>query len=188
MRTSSFRGPVDGRSLPTSEWQHCVDRLFTGIVVAGCGLICMVQMKNKHERSMPVWSPRCGETCKLGSRGLVADGFKCGPHGDKKGKTKSWTWSRCRVVANNRSLHAGFGWFTPQNQHRVGTTWLPSQEELGAEVKDWIGDQRGGREEMEANKNSSQDLAYIPKQLSKNSTQTCKDHVITADLLNVGTS
>jgi hypothetical protein len=22
----------------------------------------------------------------------------------------------------------GFGWFTPQNQHRVGTTWRPSHE------------------------------------------------------------
>jgi hypothetical protein len=37
-------------------------------------------------------------------------------------------WSRCRVAAHNRSLHAGFGWFTPQNQHRAGTTWRPSHE------------------------------------------------------------
>jgi hypothetical protein len=40
------------------------------------------------------------------------------------------TWSRCKVAANNQSLHAGFGWFTPQNQHRAGTTWWPSQESL----------------------------------------------------------
>jgi hypothetical protein len=37
-------------------------------------------------------------------------------------------WSRCRVAAHNRSLHAGFGWFTPQNQHRARTTWRPSNE------------------------------------------------------------
>jgi hypothetical protein len=30
--------------------------------------------------------------------------------------------SQCRVAAHNRSLHAEFGWFTPQNQHRAGTT------------------------------------------------------------------
>jgi hypothetical protein len=32
------------------------------------------------------------------------------------------------VVAHNRSLHAAFGWFTPQNQHRAGTTWWSSHE------------------------------------------------------------
>jgi hypothetical protein len=37
-------------------------------------------------------------------------------------------WSRCRVAAQNQSLHAGCGWFTPQNQHRVETTWQPSHE------------------------------------------------------------
>jgi hypothetical protein len=41
---------------------------------------------------------------------------------------------RCRIAAHNRSLHAGFGWFTPQNQHRAGTTWWSSQEELGVEA------------------------------------------------------
>jgi hypothetical protein len=49
----------------------------------------LVQVKNKHERSMLVWPPKCGETSKLGSRDPVADWIKCGPHGGKKSKTKS---------------------------------------------------------------------------------------------------
>jgi hypothetical protein len=32
------------------------------------------------------------------------------------------------VAAHNRSLHMGFGWFTPQNQHRAEMTWQPSHE------------------------------------------------------------
>jgi hypothetical protein len=34
--------------------------------------------------------PRSGETSRLGSRDPVASGVKCGPHGGKKSKTKSW--------------------------------------------------------------------------------------------------
>jgi hypothetical protein len=30
---------------------------------------------------------------RLGSRDLVASGIKCGPHGGKNGKMKSWTVS-----------------------------------------------------------------------------------------------
>jgi hypothetical protein len=37
-------------------------------------------------------------------------------------------WCRCRVAAHNWSLHAGFSWFTRQNQHRTGTTWRPSHD------------------------------------------------------------
>jgi hypothetical protein len=36
-------------------------------------------------------SPRSGETSRLGSRDPVARGVKCGSHGGKKSKTKSWT-------------------------------------------------------------------------------------------------
>jgi hypothetical protein len=63
--------------------------------------------------------------------------IKCGPYGGKKSKTKSGTvswlsskprWIWCRVAAHNRSLHAEFGWFTPQNQHEARTTWQPSHE------------------------------------------------------------
>jgi hypothetical protein len=42
--------------------------------------------------------------------------------------------SRCRVAAHNRSLHIGFGWVTPENQHQAGTTWWSSQEDLGLEA------------------------------------------------------
>jgi hypothetical protein len=33
------------------------------------------------------------QTSRLGSRGPVASGIKCGPHGGKNNKTKSWTVS-----------------------------------------------------------------------------------------------
>jgi hypothetical protein len=56
------------------------------IAGVGCGLICVVQVKNKCERSMHVWPSRSGETSRLGSRYPVADGIKCGPHGAKKSK------------------------------------------------------------------------------------------------------
>jgi hypothetical protein len=46
-------------------------------------------MKNKHERSMPVWAPRCGEKSRLGSRDMVVDEIKYKLHGGKKSKTKS---------------------------------------------------------------------------------------------------
>jgi hypothetical protein len=35
--------------------------------------------------------PRIGETSRPDSRDPVASGVKCGPHGGKKSKTKSWT-------------------------------------------------------------------------------------------------
>jgi hypothetical protein len=38
----------------------------------------------------------------------VASGVKCGPHGGKKKQDEVVDRSRCRVVAHNRSLHAGF--------------------------------------------------------------------------------
>jgi hypothetical protein len=34
--------------------------------------------------------PRSGETSRPESRDPVANGVKCGPHGGKKSKTKSW--------------------------------------------------------------------------------------------------
>jgi hypothetical protein len=34
---------------------------------------------------------RSGETSRLSLRDPVASGVKCGPHGGKKSKTKSWT-------------------------------------------------------------------------------------------------
>jgi hypothetical protein len=52
-----------------------------------------VQVKNKRERSLPVRPPGAEKTSRLRSRDLVASGVKCGPHGGKNGKMKSWTVS-----------------------------------------------------------------------------------------------
>jgi UDP-N-acetyl-D-mannosaminuronic acid transferase (WecB/TagA/CpsF family) len=38
-----------------------------------------VQVKNKHGKFNAGVASRCGETSRLGSRDLVADGIKCGP-------------------------------------------------------------------------------------------------------------
>jgi hypothetical protein len=46
-------------------------------------------VKNKRERSMPVWPSRSGETSKFGSRDPVDDGIKCELHGGKKSNMKS---------------------------------------------------------------------------------------------------
>jgi hypothetical protein len=51
----------------------------------------LVQVKNKHERSLPVRPPGVEKTSRLGSRDSVANGVKCGPHGGKNGKRKSST-------------------------------------------------------------------------------------------------
>jgi hypothetical protein len=48
-------------------------------------------VKNKRERSLPVRPPGVEKTSSLGLRDLVASGVKCGPHGGKNGKMKSWT-------------------------------------------------------------------------------------------------
>jgi hypothetical protein len=60
-------------------------------------------------------------------RDPVASGVEYGPHGGKKKKAEIVDRSRCRVAADDRSLHAGFAAFTtkpsgylvePQNQDR----------------------------------------------------------------------
>jgi hypothetical protein len=53
----------------------------------------LVQVKNKHERSLPVRPPGVEKTSRLRSRDPVDSGVKCGPHGGKNGKTNSWTIS-----------------------------------------------------------------------------------------------
>jgi hypothetical protein len=53
----------------------------------------LVQVKNKRERSWPVRSSCVEKTSRLGSRDTVASGVKCGPHGGKNNKMKSWTVS-----------------------------------------------------------------------------------------------
>jgi hypothetical protein len=53
----------------------------------------LVQVKNKRERSLLVRSLGVDKTSRLGSRDPVASGVKCGLHGAKNGKMKSWTVS-----------------------------------------------------------------------------------------------
>jgi hypothetical protein len=53
----------------------------------------LVQVKNKCERSLLVRPPGVEKTSRLGLRDLVASGVKCGLHGGKNGKMKSWTFS-----------------------------------------------------------------------------------------------
>jgi hypothetical protein len=53
----------------------------------------MVQVKNKRERSLLVRPPGVEKTNRLGSRDTVASRVKCGSHGGKNDKMKSWTVS-----------------------------------------------------------------------------------------------
>jgi hypothetical protein len=53
----------------------------------------LVQVKNKRERSLPVRPLGAEKTSRLRSRDPVASGVKCGPHGGKNSKMKSWTVS-----------------------------------------------------------------------------------------------
>jgi hypothetical protein len=55
--------------------------------------LALVQVKNKCERSLPVRPPGVEKTSRLCSRDSVASGVKCGPHGGKNDKMKSWTVS-----------------------------------------------------------------------------------------------
>jgi hypothetical protein len=71
-----------------------------------------VQVKNKHERSLPVRPPGVEKTSRLCLRDPVASGVECGPHGGKNRKMKSVD---------------GFLVET-QNQGQAGTSWEPSHE------------------------------------------------------------
>jgi hypothetical protein len=53
----------------------------------------LVQVKNKHERSLSVRPLGVEKTSRLGSRDLVVSGIKCGPHGGKNRKINLWTVS-----------------------------------------------------------------------------------------------
>jgi hypothetical protein len=94
-----------------------------------------VQVKNKCERSLPERPPGVEKTSRLRSRDPVASGVKCGPHGGKNGKMKSWTVSwlslktkvepglrGSRVMSGDRRrLHRvrGVSGGSPENQ------WVP---------------------------------------------------------------
>jgi hypothetical protein len=72
----------------------------------------LVQVKNKHKRSLQVRPPDVEKTSKLRSRDPVASGVKCGPHGSKNSKMKS----------------VDSFLVEPQNQGRGRTSWEPSHE------------------------------------------------------------
>jgi hypothetical protein len=72
----------------------------------------LVQVKNKCERSSPVRPPGVRKTSRLRSRDPVASGVKCGPHGGKNSKMKSWTVS----------------WLSLKIRSRAETMWEPSHE------------------------------------------------------------
>jgi hypothetical protein len=72
--------------------------------------------------------PRSGEISRPDLRDPVASGVKCGPHGGKKSKKKSFfDRSRCRVAAHDRSLHVGFA-VVHQN---CRVTWLSHKTKTG---------------------------------------------------------
>jgi hypothetical protein len=71
-----------------------------------------MQVKNKHERLLPVRPPGVEKTSRLRSRNPVASGVKCGPHGGKNSKMKS----------------VDSFLVEPQNQGRAGTLWQSSHE------------------------------------------------------------
>jgi hypothetical protein len=72
----------------------------------------LVQVKNKHEMSLPVRPPGVEKTSKLRSRDPVASEVKCGPHGGK----------------NSKMYSVDSFLVEPQNQGRAGTSWEPSHE------------------------------------------------------------
>jgi hypothetical protein len=69
--------------------------------------------------------PRSGETSRPNSKDPVASGVKCGPHGGKKSKMKSWTRAGAGYWLTTGVCTWGLLWFTtkpsgylvePQNQ------------------------------------------------------------------------
>jgi hypothetical protein len=89
-----------------------------------------VQVKNKCERLLPVRPPGVDKTSRLRSRDPVASGVKCGPHGGKNGKMKSWTVSwlslKTKVETGLRGsrVMSGYWW----RLHRVREVSIGSPE------------------------------------------------------------
>jgi hypothetical protein len=67
----------------------------------------LVQVKNKHERSLPVRPPGVKKTSRLGLRDSVSSRVKCWPHGGKNGKMKSWTLSLLSLKTEVKSRLRG---------------------------------------------------------------------------------
>jgi hypothetical protein len=85
----------------------------------GCGLVRVIA---GEERAQKVFSleepPGDGETSRLGSRGLVDGGTRCGPHSGETSKMKSWTiepvhgGGRVKRLGGRPSRARGVWWFT----------------------------------------------------------------------------
>jgi hypothetical protein len=103
--------------------------------------------------------------------------------------------TRRRSSRAARAAASGAATDEPPRNTTVATG--PQQEETAAAaaaaaatalvLKDRLGDQRGGGE-WEPIKILLKNLAYAPKSLLKNLPHTCQDHVVTTDLLTLGTS
>jgi hypothetical protein len=62
------------------------------IAGAGCGLSGVGAGEEQVRKVVASEASRCEKTSRLRSRDPVASGVKCGPHGGKNGKMKSWTF------------------------------------------------------------------------------------------------
>jgi hypothetical protein len=95
----------------------------------------LLQVKNKCERSLPVRTLGVEKTSRLRSRDPVASQVKCGLHGGKNHKMKSWTVSRLnlktRVKPGLRGSRVMSGdWRRLHRVHRVSggsqdNHWVP---------------------------------------------------------------
>jgi hypothetical protein len=70
------------------------------IAGVGCGLIGVGAGEEQGRKVCVSGPPGVEWTSRLGSRDPVADGVKCGPHGGKNSKTKSWTisWLNLKIT------------------------------------------------------------------------------------------
>jgi hypothetical protein len=64
---------------------------------------------NKRKRSLLVRPPGAEKTSRLRSKDPVASGVKCGPHGGKNDKMKSWTvsWLSHKIRSSQDYVGAG---------------------------------------------------------------------------------
>jgi hypothetical protein len=71
----------------------------------------LVQVKNKHERYMPVWPPRYGETSRLGSRDKVAIGSSAGRMVARRARrSQEWFLSWATEPRPSRDDRDGLAW------------------------------------------------------------------------------
>jgi hypothetical protein len=99
-------------------------------------------VKIKCKRSLPRSPPGVEKTSMLGSRDPVASGVKCGPHGGKNDKMKSWTvsWLSLKTKAEPR-LHRVRGISGGSPEKPLGSLVDPQSEDQRPEAAtlDWWG-------------------------------------------------